>query len=269
MTIVNVRAENWNHLNDELYRESWNDAIQRHRPADAFRGSPTDDFTLRSGLIRLGHAPERTREIEKSILRTFIKYAPPRATQDSLWKWLSLAQHHGLPTRLMDWTYSPFIALHFAVGELPDPDVDGVVWRVGYQNVHKKLPPEFRTEIEKAGLNLFGVEMLEAVVPHLSRFETLGTGKTFALFFEPPSLDERIVNQYALFSVMSDPAQAFDEWLEAHEDTFTRIIIPGRMKWEIRDKLDSMNITERVLFPGLDGLSRWLRRWYTPVNASE
>jgi hypothetical protein len=43
-----------------------------------------------------------------------------------------------------------------------------------------------------------------------------------------------------------------------------RIVISAELKWEASDKLDQANITERVLFPGLDGLSRWLRRHYMP-----
>ena len=81
---------------------------------------------------------------------------------------------------------------------------------------------------------------------------------------EPPSIDDRIVNQYAFCSVMNDPCMVLDDWLEAYPGIARKIIIPAGLKWEIRDKLDQANINERVLFPGLDGLSRWLKRHYSP-----
>jgi hypothetical protein len=65
---------------------------------------------------------------------------------------------------------------------------------------------------------------------------------------------------------MSSPTARLDEWLARHPQLFRRIIIPAGLKWEVRDKLDQTNITERVLFPGLDGLSRWLKRYYTPTR---
>jgi hypothetical protein len=91
-----------------------------------------------------------------------------------------------------------------------------------------------------------------------------GEVSDFVVFFEPPSLDARIVNQYSLYSLMSSPSLALDEWLRDHPDLLRKIIIPAELKWEVRDKLDQANITERVLFPGLDGLSSWLRRQYSP-----
>ena len=77
-------------------------------------------------------------------------------------------------------------------------------------------------------------------------------------------MDDRIVNQAALFSLMSSPKAVVNEWLVDKPDLFHRIVIPAELKWEVRDKLDAMNMNERILFPGLDGLSQYLKRYYSP-----
>lgn len=97
----------------------------------------------------------------------------------------------------------------------------------------------------------------------MREFDRLST-EPFVAFFEPPSLDERIVNQFALFSLLSHPRLRLDQWLLRRPAIAQRLIIPAQLKWEIRDRLDEANVTERVLFPGLDGLCRWLTRYYLP-----
>ena len=92
-------------------------------------------------------------------------------------------------------------------------------------------------------------------------------GEDFVVFFEPPSMDDRIVNQFAFFSVMSDSSAVLDGWLEKHPELWRKIVIPASLKWEIRDKLDQANVTERVLFPGLGGLSLYLKRQYSPKSS--
>ena len=73
-----------------------------------------------------------------------------------------------------------------------------------------------------------------------------------------------IVNQFALFSLMSSPSASMDGWLQEHPHLCRRVTVPAELKWEVRDKLDQANVSERTLFPGLDGLSRWLERYYAP-----
>jgi hypothetical protein len=87
---------------------------------------------------------------------------------------------------------------------------------------------------------------------------------SFVLFFEPPSLDARIVNQAAIMSVMPSATIVLHNFLQNHPEIYRRIVIPKGLKWELRDKLDQDNVTERMLFPGLDGLSSWLKRYYGP-----
>jgi hypothetical protein len=256
-----VRASNWTELHELLYESSWNERVSRFRSNVAFRGRGDASEDLHTSLMRLGGDAGR---LETHLLRAFRKYAARgEVPVDSVWNWLALGQHHGLPTRFLDWTYSPYVALHFVTSALRDYDRDGAVWCVDFVQAHRLAPPELRRALEREGANVFTTEMLDRVAPDLAAFEDIGR-EAFVVFVEPPSFDERIVNQYALFSLASDPLLALDDWLEAHEGLLRKIVVPAELKWEIRDKLDQANMTERVLFPGLDGLSRWVARYYTP-----
>jgi hypothetical protein len=202
------------------------------------------------------------------LLRNFKKYAHQQVQEDNNWDWLSLAQHHGLPTRLLDWTYSPLVALHFAVGEFNKYDHDGMIWAVNYVDTKRHLPGVLSKIIEEEGSHIFTTEMLLRGVKDLKELGSL-QDKPFPLFLEPPSLDDRITNQYAVFSMMSDPNIMLNDWLKQNELRTFRIHIPAKLKWEIRDKLDQSNINERVLFPGFDGLAKWLKRHYIDIRADQ
>ncbi|GAB3498163.1 FRG domain-containing protein [Spirosoma knui] len=259
-----TRATSWVQLMDYLYENAWTPELGRFRPSFAFRGLPDVNFTLDTSLMRMG---DECGNIEGHLLRNFKKYALNNvAERDSFWYWLSVAQHHGLPTRLLDWTFSPYVALHFVTATLELYDRDGAIWCVDYKKVHRELPHSLTKLLDEEGADVFTVDMLSQL-HSLREFDDLADD-SFALFFEPPSIDERIINQYALFSVLSNPAVGMSRWLETRPDMFRRVVIDHRLKWEIRDKLDQANINERVLFPGLDGLSRWLRRQYIQPRAA-
>lgn len=259
-----VRVKSWSELNEALYEEAWKPQLARFRSDFAFRGLSNANGDLSTSLSRL---VGDSSSIEGHLLRNFRKYAQMRgAVNDSVWHWLALGQHHGLPTRLLDWTYSPFVALHFVTNNLHTYDHDGVIWCVDYVKANRRLPTVLRRVLEREGSNVFTVEMLNHAAPSLAKFDSLAA-EPFVVFFEPPSLDQRIINQYALFSLMSGgPDSRLDQWLREHPDLVRRVIVPANLKWEIRDKLDQANITERVLLPGLDGLSLWLTRHYSPAQ---
>lgn len=257
----NITVTSWAHLQDELFADAWNSELERFRSRYAFRGLSDKNYRLETTLIRLRGDYF---SLERHLLRNFKKYARRSVVeQDSIWHWLSVAQHYGLPTRLLDWTYSPYVALHFATANISHFDRDGTIWAVNYLKVHQLLPQRLRKILEEEGANVFTVEMLSESVSSLQELTKFG-GNDFALFFEPPSIDDRITNQFGFFSVAPDATRALDSWLKQHPDLWRRIIIPSTLKWEVRDKLDQANITERVLFPGLDGLSSWLKRQYSP-----
>lgn len=254
--ITTLTPQTWTELQDVLYHDSYSDHLKRHRSSYVYRGLDLAEYDLSTTLNRLGES-----HLEKHLLRNFIKYSVQTHTYSSIWYLLALAQHHGLPTRLLDWTYSPLVGLHFAVANFKRYNEDGVIWAVNYVDSKEYLPEVLKEIITNEGSHIFTAEMLDRTVQNLQDLTGLKSNP-FALFFEPPSIDERIVNQYAVFSMMSDPNIKLSDWVAEHEVRSFKIIIPSHLKWEIRDKLDQSNINERVLFPGLDGLATWLKRHY-------
>jgi hypothetical protein len=256
------RARSWTELLEQLYEGAWNSELQRHRSPFAFRGLADANHDLSTSLVRLAAAHRDVAKLELAMLRNFRKYAaqltPVRV--DSIWHWLAVAQHHGLPTRLIDWTFSPLVALHFATEHPSGYGRDGLVWCVDFVRANKLLPKRLRAILEEDGSDTFTTEMLGGFAA-LRDFDALSRDP-FLMFLEPPALDARILNQAALFSLMPSPSASLDEWLVAHPDLCRRVIVPAELKWEVRDKLDQAGIHERTLFPGLDGLSRSLERYY-------
>jgi hypothetical protein len=267
----------WPELIEELYAHAWDAQLKRHRSPYVYRGCCGHGYALAPAITRLGDHHVR---VEKLLLSDFRQYArlqvDPGASE---WNWLAVAQHHGLPTRLLDWTYSPYVALHFLTADLgpEEPTADGFIWCANYKATNRRLPSPLRQTLEEYRKSVFSVEALQAAVATLDEFDAMSRDP-FVVFLEPPSIDARIINQVALFSIMSRPAgngaaahMRLDDYLAALDaqraagepPVMRRLRIPAALKWEIRDRLDQANITERVLFPGLDGLSAWLRRHYT------
>jgi hypothetical protein len=96
-------------------------------------------------------------------------------------------------------------------------------------------------------------------------FEAGASVAPFACLVEPPSLDDRIVAQSAVFTLCSDTSRSLDRFLDEQGlgEALTRLVIPAGEVARIRDQLDLVGVDERHLFPDLDGVSAQMRRYYS------
>ena len=148
---MDVPVTSWTELQEALFAESWSDSIARHRSNFVFRGVPHVTHALDSSLQTGGFVAH-----ERHLLTSFRKYALRSAVHgDWVWNWLSLAKHHGLPTRLLDWTYSPYVAMHFATHNVRDFEQDGAIWCVDYRKTNELLPKPLRKILGDDEVNIF------------------------------------------------------------------------------------------------------------------
>eukprot|EP01086_Lenisia_limosa_P006363 TRINITY_DN25138_c0_g1_i1.p1 TRINITY_DN25138_c0_g1~~TRINITY_DN25138_c0_g1_i1.p1 ORF type:complete len:340 (+),score=60.60 TRINITY_DN25138_c0_g1_i1:173-1192(+) len=266
-----LRVTSWGQLSSLLLNQEKDNTV-------VFRGHANSDWDIKSSLSRTASgtgskAEKHIKESELPILRSFIRYAHTANPEGGLFGWLALMQHHACPTRLVDFTRSPFVALHFLTVDDSMSDVDGCVWMIDSSQVASSAPYSIRTSLDKKQGDLFSIKQIEDAVKTatnntdgpvlLSDITTLQDRHgEFLLFFEPPSLDSRIMNQVGVFALPSDPSKPLNDSLSFMTGV-TKIIVPAALKKEIRQKLDQININERSMFPGLDGLASFLTRQNT------
>ena len=115
--IQEVRITTLEELMPLLSEQEYRPDLRRSRSPYVYRGMTNASFQMVTSLRR--NCKELQRTLEPAILKNFAKYAvieDPSIAQ-SVWRQMILGQHHGLPTRLLDWTQSALVALHFAVSE--------------------------------------------------------------------------------------------------------------------------------------------------------
>jgi hypothetical protein len=270
-----ITVESWPQLIEAMHADGMipkHDEQGGHRRSPfVFRGMSDATWPLATSLQRLGSKPEN---VEIPALRAFARYAPIGSVSlKSTWDRLAVAQHNGLPTRVLDWTASPLVAAHFATEEakyrIGEESFSGIIWSINADKLRDRfLPKEMGSYLREERSYVYNVHQLDVLFPSLSDFDGKQAGD-FMILFEPPSIDARIQNQFGLLSAMNGPGKSHLAYLRAcskeDPDFVRRFIITEQAKIEIRDMLDQNNITERMLFPGLPGLCVWLRRYYGPA----
>ncbi len=247
-----------------FFEQVYYEKEERYRSPFLYRGMPNAKFKLMTSLQR--NCKGKKKELERPILRNFAKYAIANDPQlaGNVWRQMIVGQHHGLPTRLLDWTISPLTALHFATSgeDLSKMEKhDCVLWRIDYKELNSLLPPMYKKMLQRENAHLMSVDMLKRLVNCVDDYDQDMKDEAM-LLVEPPSLESRIANQYSYFSIIPDQIVDIEEFLETHTENTVRFIIDKDIRWRIRDMLDQMNMNERILSPGLDGVSQWIRRHY-------
>jgi len=254
-----------------LVEQEYREDLTRNRGQFLYRGMSNAKFKLTTSLDR--NCKDKKTELEPCILANFTKYGALEdpTIEKSIWRQMFMGQHHGLPTRLLDWSHSSLMALHFATTEnnLDKMDAhDCIIWRIDMKEIHSLLPTKYTDALDEHQTSVFSVDMLNHITQTIEQYDRDMQDKAMVII-EPPSIDPRIVNQYSFFSIIPNGMDNIEEFLDKYTEKTVKYIIKKELRWRIRDMLDSQNVSERMTYPGLDGLSCWLgRHYYVKKNES-
>lgn len=202
----------------------------------SFRGVPSADFDLIPSIGRESVRERYSKEWEEEIFSRFKQEAIPHLIRLPTTEigWLCLARHHGLPTRLLDWTSSPLIAAFFAVSGAKRATIDPPDCAI-YAYWGKEYVGEEQIKNPFAGRKNF----IEIRVSHYS---------------------PRLTAQKGYFTLHGRPT------VPLRHPTLRKIIIPGELCVSFTEYLDLFGINAATLFPDLDGLAAYLGSYYRDVE---
>lgn len=251
-------------IKDLIFEQTYNATIDRTRSSYLYRGMRNVDYDLATSLSR--NCKDAYAKLEQPLLDNFINYVriEDPTINESVWKAMVIGQHYGLPTRLLDWTHSTLVALHFATLEENLDKLgqrDCVIWRIDLRDLNRNLPPKYQQYLKRKDTFVFSLDGLAELAPNIAQYDA-DMGVQSLVCFEPPSVNQRIVNQYSFFSAIPSGITDLEAFLDSHTEKTVKYVIDKRLRWELRDILDQLNINERMIYPGTAGIASWLARHY-------
>jgi hypothetical protein len=217
------------------------DKLELVGEAVAFRGQP-ERWPLvpdigRSPFLQQARGYDHWIDFEEDLLDKFKKLSHPFIAdrQRSDWDWLYIARHHGLPTRLLDWSTNPLKGMFFAVQDFRYDDKESVLWALEMTGWMETMEGEKRSKLRDM------------------------------LLVYPPHINERIIAQDGCFTVFPLPPDHGD-FVPAEKNRLVRrtveVLIPASARRRLRSELVALGLTHRTIFPGLDGVTRSIRQEY-------
>ena len=228
-----------------------------------FRGQSCSEWALESSLhrafkeaqlihkLKSGNEKKLNRiEHEKVMIERFKcnahLYLDHFPQPEDILSWLSLMQHHGAPTRLLDFSFSPYVALFFA---LEFGEGNAAVYFINY-NAIQNYDDEY-----------FGSNLLEVYSRILDPINGKDNPCLFA--FEPMFSNHRLLSQQGLFVATNTLDVSHGKILNDYDikdSDAIKIIIPAKQRLAGLQKLNKMNINSSNIYPGLDGFCKSMRR---------
>lgn len=209
-----------------------------------WRGQADSNWKLTPGIFRCGNEKK-----ENNISVLFRLKAKARFSNcpnsDDPFPWLFLMQHYRLPTRLLDWTESPLVALYFAVENVKEDDKDSVIWALQPYNLNSD---QINTEEILSPGNL----EVKPIFKEAFRVNEKNPDRRIVAV-HTEQIDVRQLVQQSEFTIHGSPTPMED--LIENEKYLGKILVPSSAKKDLRLMLDIFGITRSYLFPDLENLS--------------